>query len=177
MKHVFAATCLAVTAAVALSAQAPYGQDQPKGKSTGAADEKTITVTGCLRAGDEPDTFVLANVKTDAAKGEKPMGTAGTSAIAPDSTLRLIGAPANQNLKAHVGHTVELTGTIAPRGKTDRTGSTPPAGTAGTTPPTTPPTEGGTPPDAAAGQRPRGASDMSSFNVKSMKHVSEKCAM
>ena len=160
MKRVIATACLAVAAAVALAAQS-YPQD-PKGKAATAGDEKTVTVTGCLRAGDTPDTFVLANVKQDIAAGEKPTGTTGVTAITPDSTLRLTGAPASLDLKAHVGHTVQLTGTAAAKSGT----SDSPAATA-TPPPTTPP--------ATTGQEKRGTGAEQSFTVKTMKHVSEKC--
>jgi hypothetical protein len=187
MKHVLAATCWAFAGAIALGAQTPYPQDQPKAKAPMSGDEKTVTVTGCLRAGDEPGTFVLANVKTDPSTGQTtgqtqtPTGTTGTAAIAPDSTLRLMAAPANVNLKAHVGHTVRLTGTIAPAGSKDPATSDPKAGTAGAPPPTTTPAEPATPPAGTAGQRAgetaRGAAAMQSFNVKTMNHVSEKCPM
>ena len=161
MKRVLATACFAVGAAVALAAQS-YPQEQPKGKTATATDEKTVTVTGCLRAGDTPDTFVLEKAKQDVTAGEKPTGTTGAAAITPDATLRLTGAPASLNLKAHVGHTVQLTGTTAAKGSTSES----PAAA-----PTTPPAA----PSATTGQEKRATGTEQSFTVKTMKHVSEKC--
>ena len=167
MKRILATACFALAAAVALAAQS-YPQEQPKGKAATATDEKTVTVTGCLRAGDAPDTFILANAKQDVPAGEKPTGTTGKAAIAPESTLRLTGVPANLNLKAHVGHTVQLSGTTVAKGTSESSGAagTPPAQ------PATPPATGQEKPDT---QRP--AASLQSFSVKSMKHVAEKCPM
>jgi hypothetical protein len=135
MRRVLAATCLAVAGAVALGAQTPTDEAQRKGKAPATAESKTVNVTGCLRAGDQPNAFVLTNVKMDASAATKSTGTTGTTAMAPNATLRLIGAPANLNMKAHVGHTVTLTGMFVPQSKE----KDPTAGTAGTTPPTLPP--------------------------------------
>ena len=160
MKHTLMGTGLALTFAVGLAAQAPAtpaGQDQPKAGQSASA-EKSVTVKGCLRAGDQAGTFVLANAST----AMETTGTAGTAAApaaaAPaikNQTLRLIGAPAGVSLKDHVGHTVEVTGMIAPQGAKSST----PAGTSGT-------------PAAGAGAA---ASDGPSLNVKSVKHVDPKC--
>jgi hypothetical protein len=175
MKRVLAATCIAALGAVGLGAQAPADEAQRKGKAPAATEDKAVSVTGCLRAGDQPDTFVLANVKMDAPAGEKATGTTGTPAIAQNATLRVIGAPASLDLKPHVGHTVMLTGMFVPQGD-------PSAGPAGTppTPPSAPPAppKGGTPPTATpTPPAPATPSEMQRFNVKSMKHVSEKCPM
>ena len=117
MKRVFAATCLAASFAVGLAAQQP-----PQTPPSQAADkDKTLTLTGCVRAGDQPGSFVLANAKADD-KAPGATGTAGTTA-APDAkaienaTLRLVGAPASVNLSEHVGHPVQVTGTVAPSDK------------------------------------------------------------
>ena len=65
MKRVLCATCLALACAVALSAQAQQGADDQK-KATPAAKQadSSVTMTGCLRAGDTPNSFVLATAKT-----------------------------------------------------------------------------------------------------------------
>jgi len=116
MKRVFAATCLAASFAVGLAAQQP-----PQTPSQTADKDKTVTLTGCVRAGDQPGSFVLANAKADD-KTPGATGTSGTTAT-PDAkalenaTLRLIGAPASVNLSEHVGHTVQVTGTVAPSEK------------------------------------------------------------
>ena len=114
MKRVFAATCLAAAFAVGLAAQQP-----PQTPSQTADKDKTVTLTGCVRAGEQPGSFVLADVKSDDKAGSAT-GATGTSGTMPsanreleNATLRLIGAPASVNLSEHVGHTVQVTGTLA----------------------------------------------------------------
>jgi hypothetical protein len=124
MKRVFATTCLAAAFAVGLSAQQP-----PQTPSQTADKDKTVTLTGCVRAGDQPGSFVLANAKPDDKAAPGATGTSGTTS-APDTkgienaTLRLIGAPASVNLSEHVGHTVQITGTVAPSDKAPSSAAT-----------------------------------------------------
>lgn len=225
MKRVFSATCFALVCAVGLSAQtAPKPQDTKPATDTSQAAmdkdqkakpsapaEKTVTLTGCLRAGDTPNSYVLANATESTAATPKtdepaappdnppvrpdqpttpptsptqppypstppsappqpptnpgnppvtpttpptatdppsnpeagaPVGTAGVLAASGD--VRLIGAPAGMDLKAHVGHTVKITGMWVPQGK----------GAAGAT--------------GTSGKE-------RSLNVKSFSHVSDTC--
>ena len=162
MKRILIGTCTALACAVSLAAQTPATsppQDPPKAGAPSAAAEKTITLKGCLRAGDQPDSYVLANASSSAME---TAGTTGTTAGAPamkNRTVRLIGAPAGFNLKEHVGHTVEVSGMIAPPSASPSAGATPPAGA--------PPTPG-----AAA---TTGSSTEPRLNVKLVKHVDAKC--
>ena len=84
-----------------------------------------LTVSGCLRNGEEPSTFVLTNVKwLDKSSTEKSaVGTSGTDADNSGATIRLVGTPSGVRMSEHVGHTVEITGTlideVAPRPKPD----------------------------------------------------------
>jgi hypothetical protein len=52
---------------------------------------KEHSMTGCLRAGDAPDSYMLSDLE----KGPKSVGIVSSSA----------------NLKPHVGHKIEITGT------------------------------------------------------------------
>jgi hypothetical protein len=158
MKRVFASTCLAILCAAGVAAQT-QAADQRKASDPAKAEEKAVTITGCLREGETPNSFVLANVKADEA-GAKTMTpppstppsapAAGTSGGTGSAEVRLIGAPASVDLSKHVGHTVAITGSWASAGKSSQ-----PTGTSG-----------------AAGSA---ASAVKSFNVKSMKHQSETC--
>jgi hypothetical protein len=107
MKKVITGTFAAALFAVGVSAQTPAAS-QPTQDTKDAA--KTATVTGCLKAGDTPDSFMLSDLKW---KDDKAVGTAGsaTPATPPVSatSLKLVGS----KLSDHVGHTVEVTGTIA----------------------------------------------------------------
>jgi hypothetical protein len=119
MKRMIAGTCLAAAFAVGLSAQTYPPQTQPPTPQTQppAAQEtkdaaKTVTVTGCLKAGDQPDTFILSDLKWSKDK-DKAVGTSG-SAAAPiaASTLKLIGSP-SAKLSEHLNKTVEVSGMIS----------------------------------------------------------------
>jgi len=109
MKKVFAGTFAAALLAVGVSAQTPP-QNPPMQETKDAA--KALTVTGCLKAGDTPDSFMLSDLKW---KDDKAVGTSG--AVAPATppvaatSLKLIPS-ASTKLSDHIGHTVEVTGTI-----------------------------------------------------------------
>jgi hypothetical protein len=111
MKKVFAGTFAVALFAVGVSAQSPAPQTQPMQESKDAA--KTLTVTGCLKAGDTPESFMLSDLKW---KEDKAVGTSGSVTPAPApvaaTTLKLVGNPSTK-LSDHVGHTIEVTGTIA----------------------------------------------------------------
>jgi len=109
MKKVLAGTFAAALLAVGVSAQTPP-QNPPMQENKDAA--KTHTVTGCLKAGDTPESFMLSDLKW---KDDKAVGTSGaTTPAAPPvaaTSLKLIPS-ASTKLSDHVGHTVEVTGTI-----------------------------------------------------------------
>ena len=109
MKKVFAGTFAAALLAVGVSAQTPP-QSPPMQEAKDAA--KTLTVTGCLKAGDTPDSFMLSDLKW---KDDKAVGTSGavTPATPPvaATSLKLIPS-ASTKLSDHIGHTVEVTGTM-----------------------------------------------------------------
>ena len=94
MKHVFAGTCLAAAFAVSLAAQTPAQTPAQSDR-----DDKTVTLTGCVRTGAEPGSFVLANVKhADKSTGTESSatGTSGTAGMAKgleNSTIELEDAP------------------------------------------------------------------------------------
>ena len=83
MKKVSIAAGL-VAACVLAFAQGAKTQEAPKEHS----------MTGCLRAGTAPNTYMLSDLE----KGPKSVGIVSSSA----------------NLAPHVGHKVELTGTAVP---------------------------------------------------------------
>ena len=108
MKKGLAGTFAAALLAVGVSAQTPP-QNPPMQESKDAA--KTLTVTGCLKAGDTPDSFTLSDLKW---KDDKAVGTSGAAPAAPPvaaTSLKLIPSAATK-LGDHVGHTVEVIGTI-----------------------------------------------------------------
>jgi len=142
MKRTLAATSWIVVCAflVGVAAQMP----QPP---TEKADQKTVTLTGCLATGDQADTFKLTNIGIAEKPAKQPGEMVGTTGIKTGEALQLIGTDAAK-LEQHVGHTVAVTGVLAP------------------------PKEGqaATPPTPATQERP----DMR-LNVKSLKHVDTTC--
>ena len=115
MNRLFAATAIATFCAVGASAQSTSQAAQAQEIKE---KEKVVTVTGCLRAGEEPSTFVLSSVKwhDKTPAGTSTTGTAGTAGASDKgttgATLRLVGSPSGVRLSEHVGHMVEITGVI-----------------------------------------------------------------
>ena len=123
MKRVLAGSFVAAAFAVSLSAQATPPQSQPPMQESKDA-AKSVTVTGCLKAGDAPESFTLSDLTwgQDKAVGTSGSATPATPPVAA-TTLKLIGTPSTK-LGDHVGHKVEVSGTIAdkadkPAGATD----------------------------------------------------------
>jgi hypothetical protein len=124
-------TVIACAMAVSLSAQNP--PPPAGGQAPSASSASKVTVTGCLEKGQASaaptgtsggagaaSTFVLNNAM--AGGGAAAPGAAGTSGAARTtaSSYRLDGE--SSTLSPHVGHKVEITGTVqaAPAtGKTD----------------------------------------------------------
>jgi hypothetical protein len=182
MKKTLSAMGLAIAFAVTAGAQStPPSQtqppDQPQTKSAmGSKDKaKSLTLSGCLREGDEPNTYVLANVDmskmSDTASSSSPAGStaapssqAGTSGSSMDNTVKLVGST---NLKDHVGHQIEVTGTMAKKDKAKSKAT----GTTGSA-------AGETASDTTSRAGERGASgdkNMHTLNVRSVKMVAASC--
>jgi hypothetical protein len=144
--------------AVAVGSASLMAQDTPKPQTT---TKDTISVSGCLQAGTTPDTFMLSNV-TQTATASTATGTAGsatasasatTGAKSTDTKYELV-ASGTVNLKPHVGHKVEITGTPSDaKGTTGTTGSTPSTATSSAT----------------------GAAPAKKITVTAVKHVAASC--
>jgi len=110
MMRAISAACVAAAFAASLSAQTP-AQSQPSQDPKDTA--KTVTVTGCLKAGETAESFLLSDLKWSQ---DKAVGTSGkaTPATPPISatSLKLMGSPSTK-LSEHLGHTIEVTGTIS----------------------------------------------------------------
>ncbi|HSL23989.1 MAG TPA: hypothetical protein VK886_20820 [Vicinamibacterales bacterium] len=148
-----------------------------KSKSTMGTSSKNITLTGCLREGDSSGTFVLANVDMSEMRGTSgshPSTSEASPATGASSASGRMGDPANTvelnassdlNLRAHVGHRVQVTGTMADKAKMkDKT-----SGTAGSA-------AGETATDTTSREKKTGdEKNVHRLNVKSLKHISESC--
>ena len=97
MKYVSLSVCLVFAAATTGAAQTP----SPKGD--GKVVREPITLTGCVAAGKEHNTYVLSNVQ----RADKPVGTSGS--VEPN-TIYWFDPPSK--LKPHVGHQVQISGIL-----------------------------------------------------------------
>lgn len=178
MKRVFTALCLASAFAVGLAAQqsTTTGQDT----SQGQRGPRSVTITGCLRAGDTAGTYMLTDVTglppmgrrggdtSTTAGGTTTAGTeTGTQAAAGTSVM--LNPAADVDLAPHVGHKIEVTGTMGGRGRRGGMGTT--AG--GTTTAGSGSTAGG----ATTGQEQgRGRGMMRTVTVSSVRMISDSCS-
>jgi hypothetical protein len=166
--------------AVGLAAQQTTGTT---GASEQSGQARSRTVTGCLRAGDTAGTYMLTDLQMGSTAGTTAgggTGTTGTGATATGGgmaagggggqmpTSLMLSPASSVDLKAHIGHKVEVTGTMQgahPAGDTT-TGTTGAGATGGGA------TGGGEAGQTAAGgsQHPR------TMDVSSVRMVSESCS-
>jgi hypothetical protein len=154
MKRILAATGCLVAWGFLVVAGAQTPQPYPTAEKPPApADGEMVTLTGCLAAGEEPDTFRLTNIKSSEDPAA-PGGMVGTTGLREGGAIKLKGTE-DLNLKPHVGHTVEVIGTISPA---------------------VPPTETPRPEEdpAATRQETDPAADLR-LDVDSFKHVDATC--
>ena len=150
MKRLVIAGGLASLVAFAgVPAQAQQAQDDKA---------KTVTLTGCLAKGDTADSFTL-NKASMAGEKTAAAGAAGEKTGTKDAqgTAYHLTPGKVQKLEAHVGHTVEITGTVSAMGDKSK-GS----GATGTT--------------GAAGSASSAKPAMQHVNVTGMKHVAATCS-
>ena len=124
-----------VCGAVAFAQTPPPSQPTPSQQPSKGMKSDTVTVTGCVAEGTGGQ-FMLNNamMSHDMSKKEgttppstppsKPSGTPGASGMT--STYTLVGG---DNLKAHVGHKVEVMGSLSSSGSTSPSATTPPSST------------------------------------------------
>jgi hypothetical protein len=123
----FAAVACALTVSVSAQTTPPTGGvSQP----TFGADKK-VTITGCLERSKESvatgDRFVLNNIVPNAPAMTGAAGTSGSEKAPKASSYRLDGE--DSKLSPHVGHKVEITGTVEER-PTSATGTSGASGSA-----------------------------------------------
>jgi hypothetical protein len=130
-------------------AQPPASPTSPY-PSSQSADRagKEMKITGCVAAGTSANSFELTNVKKG--MSESPSAAAAPAADTASKNVKLTAA-SGVDLAAHVGHTVEVTGSWA------KAGDAPGASAA-------------TPSASASGS---GAKE---FSVKNVKMVSSTCS-
>jgi hypothetical protein len=115
-------TCLAATGASGQSGYGQGGYGQGSMSSEHPKESKTVKLIGCLSRGPSADVFVLTNVEDETGEMGKAsgggssmggqMGTSGHEHGEHPMEVQLVG---NRTLKNHLGHRVEISGTLEPR--------------------------------------------------------------
>jgi hypothetical protein len=114
--------------ALALMLTAAVSAQTPPANQASPPEGAIVTATGCLRAGDQPGTLTLINIKWDPAEAASknasahheapppaPAGPAGTATRAGQPTsVRLAGPLTRLKVKEEIGHTVTVTGMLVP---------------------------------------------------------------
>ena len=80
---------------------------------TNGAEAKTVSYTGCVGAGTETRTYVLSKA-IPVTRTTESVGTTGTTTVTETSYM-LVPGPTVE-VQEHVGHKVEVTGTLVPAG-------------------------------------------------------------
>ena len=153
-----------VAAIVAGSVAAAAAQDPPSrpDQKAGQAPTQTVTVTGCLQAGSTAGEaaqaqqtpgssaqYILAQAKVTS-DPSAPTGTSGTTgSLTSADKFRLIAE--KPEMKEHLNHRVEITGTLQPR--SDR----------------------GQAKGEATPQKPSAEADLPTLRVTGFKHVEATC--
>lgn len=109
-------TLSAISLATVCSVAALGAQSKPETAAQPAKPEAPVTISGCVAPGTAMGQFQLTHASVAGAAAEKPADAAKPHA---DATYLLTGG---ENLKAHVGHKVEVTGTLSRAGGVARMG-------------------------------------------------------
>jgi hypothetical protein len=116
MRQTLAATSWLVACAFLMSAaaQTPQPSTAQQPPPVQAADEKSVTLTGCLASGDESNTFKLTDIRSADKTAARPGEMVGTTGVKTGGVVQLIGTDAAK-LQGHLGHTVAVTGELVPQ--------------------------------------------------------------
>jgi len=125
---------------------------------TSGAQPKTVSYTGCVGAGTETRTYVLSKA-VPVTRTTETIGTTGSTTITETSYMLVPGQTVQ--VQEHVGHKVEVTGTLVP------------AGDSKTQTKTT--IERDDAPDTTVKEKSKTDNATPRFNVTSIKDLGERC--
>jgi hypothetical protein len=98
-----------------LGAQSP--QTDPAGRQSDKSMSGKVTVTGCLQAGVDANSYILNNAskKNESAGSQTATPTPGTPSemARAENSYTLSTDDRTIDLKSHVGHRIEVTGTLS----------------------------------------------------------------
>jgi len=134
---------LVLSFAITAGAQTDARTDE---QSKGQVNNKAVTLTGCLVAGTQANTYILQNATMP--QRARQQGAPVELARAESSYL-LVPQKTSLDLQAHVGHKVSVTGKIAGEGSAMSQPNVP--------------------------QSSQSESNLTRFDVNSIKHLSNTC--
>jgi DNA-binding transcriptional regulator LsrR (DeoR family) len=102
MKRTFSVMAVAVSMAVGATAAGAVQERIPELPRPGAADVKSITLTGCVERGTEIESYTLTEAKE---------GATTASNVTPRLPLAI--SSTDVDISKHVGHSVSVTGSYA----------------------------------------------------------------
>ena len=111
MRITAAACAVALALGLTVSAQETTVKSTTK---TSGGEIKTVMYTGCVGAGTETKTYVLNKV-VPVTRTTESVGTSGTKTITETTSYMLVPGETVE-IQQHVGHKVEVTGTLIPAG-------------------------------------------------------------
>ena len=112
MRNVIAATAIVLGFTFTSSA---IGQDVKTKTKIKGDDAQTVTYTGCVQTGAQTRTFVLSKVMPVGQTTETTTDSSGVSSATTTTTYALVPGDTVQ-ITEYVGHKVEVTGMLVPKG-------------------------------------------------------------
>ena len=120
---------------------------------------ETVTYTGCMQTGTETRSIVLAKVQPVSRTTETAVGTGGVTTTTTTTYALVLGEKVE--FQTHVGHKVEVTGTMIPAGESKTTTETK--------------VEREDAPDTKAKETVKTNTPLPQFRVMSIKDTNESC--
>ena len=156
MKTIAAAAC-AAGLALAMTASAQETTVKSTTKTSGG-DAKTVSYEGCVGAGTETRSYMLNKV-VPVSRTTEAVGTSGTTTVT--ETRYMLMPTETVEIQQHLGHKVEVTGTMIPAGdfKTE----------------TKTTIERDDAKDTHVKEKTKGDNAMPQFRVTSIKDLAERC--
>ncbi len=128
MRRTILTTCFTLMCGAALlSAQTPSQSSSTATQSSTSSSRTStetrstgsVTLTGCLQAGTEPNTFVLNHVSETGTQTGSQRSTADknpSEMARADTTYSLVPNNKKIDFSKHMGHRVEVSGNLMPEG-------------------------------------------------------------
>jgi len=137
-------------------ASSAIGQDVKTKTKIKGDDAQTVTYTGCVQSGEQTRSFVLNKVMPVGQTTETSTDAAGVSTSTTTTTYALVPSDTVQ-ITEYVGHKVQVTGMLVPKGEMRSRTTTKVDG------------------DTTKKEEIKTESDLPQFRVISIRNLSERC--